>query len=685
VARANPISVAVAKFAPPQDFGKTVQDVVDKIIEGDKAREEWGNEQNKFLKQRYAVRTKTRTTPWKGASNLNIPMIDKVIRRWKPSIVRLVTDSSPIAHFNPTEAGDVETARTAETVYDWIFKIQMDALDEVVYLADIVAQRGTGYIEVSWDYRTDLVARIVRVQELFPQGLPKLAQKTPLVEDPEEPDLKAIRKALIAEYDLNRNSPDHMGAVNVATELLARGEQAVKIVFRQVVHDRPKIIARDPLQVVLPPREKDPQNADFVCIRDLVSKDDLRKMVADEVLEKAPTMEVIKIIEDRMQQDQPDGAIGLSYPGQIQEEERNTMDELIGILQAHESPEQIEIWKIMCWIDINGDGEKERAILWYHPSSKIIMAKTEYVLPFPRWNIVEFTFEKTHSKRSLSSRGIPQILSPLQVEINRLHNNRLDAAAIQLSPVFLVRSTGNKTRNFRWQPGAGFPVQDPNNDIKPLSQDLRNLGQYLQEEQFTRLIAEESIGIFDSAVGAGDRRTATEVETVQAEISGIFALDAMMWQKSWRDVHRMVFALWRELGEDKVFIRIAGQQAEFQQVPKHEVDKDYDIQPAGTPTNTNKALELNRMREMMQLFWNPFTMQTGAVNMLELIRNFIAAHDSRKIDTLTAQDENALAQNQMVLKAAQELAAAQESGEFASVFGTNDNRVSGQAAGASAR
>jgi hypothetical protein len=649
-----------------------VDKLIGEIADADKAREGWGDNQRKFTRQRYGLRLKKKTIPWKGASNLNVPLADKAVRRWKPGIVRLTHDATPVAHFFATGPEDTESARKAEIFYDWLFKWKMDSLDEVVYLADIVAQRGLAFVETAWEYRTERMARVVRTSSIFPQGVPRMQQTG-------EPDLAAISQTLIQQYNLSPDRPDHMRAIATAAEGIADGIQALKIVYRQVVEDRPELVVHDPIKVVVPARETNIKNSNFICIQNIMTKDDLRRMATDEVLEVAAVEKVIDTIESRSD-DMPD-AMGVTSPGQIIREDRDSVDELTGILQVHEKPDTIEVWRIYTWLDINNDGERERVVLWLHPGTKTILAIMEYVAPFSRWPIVQFDFEKTHSKRIYSSRGIVQLLSALQVEINKLHNSRIDAVSIQLAPVFLVRSTGNLTRTLRWAPGTGLPVQSPD-DIRPLIQDFRNLSEYMREEQFVRLIAEEYVGIFDAALGSAtnpaERRTATEVEAIQAQISGIFNLDAMLWQKSWRDVHALIFALWRELGEEEVFVRVIGQDQPLQ-VLKHEIDKNFDIQPAGTPTNTNKAIELARAREVIQLMWNPFTFQTGLIDAQKLLDWYFTAHDYRRAKQIVRSPEQA-AEQQEIMAAAAELS----QGGMDELMG-GGSQVSGQRAGANAR
>jgi hypothetical protein len=679
MARANPIGIEQLRISRGDRLNDEIEKIVKDVAVADEARREWVENQRKFTRQRFGIRRKRRMVPWPGASNLSIPLIDKAIRRWKPGVVRLVMEADPIAFFKPREGQnqDIEESEKAQVYYDWLFRWEMDALNEVVFLADILAHRGLSFMEIGWKYRTERQARIVDLGDMFPQGLP--------TDEEGELDITTIQQELAVQYDLIQGTDEAI--MLQALQAIMNGEDRFKIVYRRVTDDRPEVLALDPIQVVLPARDVDVRNSRFVAVQHITTLDDLARFANDGMVEKEPARQVIDKLEERMERidtsDTPASNVDTMTAHSGRVEERQALDDMIGVMQQYEDENNIEIWRIYCWLDINNDGEDERCILWFHPTTKTTLALKEFTYPFARWPLVQFDFEKTFSKRVYGSRGISQMLSPLQIETNKLHNARLDAITIQLAPMFLVRGAANVIRQFRFAPGTGFPVERPD-DVTPLISDVRNLNEYLKEEQFTRLLGEDYVGIFDAALGSvtnpNSNRTATEIETVQANISGIFSLDATIWQKGWRDVHAMVFELAMELGPKQVWVRVTG-QTEPMLINKADINKKYDIAPTGTPASTNKAIELARARELMQLLWNPLTLQTGLVKPQELLKFYIGAHDHARAQRIIVQDENQAADRQAILQAAQ--MAAEEAGANAPMGG--DNQVRGQRAGTSAR
>jgi len=117
------------------------------------------------------------------------------------------------------------------------------------------------------------------------------------------------------------------------------------------------------------------------------------------------------------------------------------------------------------------------------------------------------------------------------------------------------------------------------------------------------------------------------------------------------DVHRMVWALWYEFGEEQVYYRVMGEE-QPRMMLKSEVAKSYDIVPAGTPASTSRMLELSRAREAMQLLAQD---QTGLVNHVELYRYYLDLLDlnlSRRI----LNPPQAMVEKQILMRAAQDIA-----------------------------
>ncbi len=310
------------------------------------------------------------------------------------------------------------------------------------------------------------------------------------------------------------------------------------------------------------------------------------------------------------------------------------------------------VWEVYCFLDINGDKLLERVVMWYHPDTKTVLALYPYPYPFEEWPIVRFQFEH-NSKRPYEARGVAELTAVFQANVNKLHNARLDAIQITLAPMFQMRTaSGEVNRNIQFRPGAIIPVQQVG-DIAPLQVDTKPIIQLMQEENLTKGLAEQYIGIFDPSVmaqNAVERRTATEVEAVMQQTQAVFGQDAALFQDAMAKVHKQLWHLCLEFDRQEVFFRVTGEE-EPKLAKKHEIAYDYDIVPAGTPANTSKQLAMARARESMQLF---FPDQTGLINKYELYKSYFDVLD-RNLGKIVLRSPEQAQAIQMIMQTVQQI------------------------------
>ncbi len=673
ITRGNPVGIEATGQVQP-DLAPQVKELHERIRQADQDRADWTEKQRILLEQRRGIR-KPKVVPWVGANNDSWPVTDGVIRRWKPGIVSLILDADPIAYFRAKKPDHIEPARSAQAFWHWKFSKIKDVRRTAFYLADLVAQHGLAYTHEGWDYHIERECRIVRTEELFPGGVQAaldranaaiaqdnaaLAQAiqqgqadpatapTPLMQ-PEE----FVRETLLAEYRLG-DQGNEMEQVERATQAILQGAPYVKLYYHRVERDTVAWAALTPLNVVVPSRCTDVEYADFISIVFHMTADDIRSKVRDGVFTAEGAARVIERMRTSRQGDSRDRDSDFdSTTSSSRTAIQDVLDDIDGIETRHtrSEPGTEPIWKVYTRLDIDGDGIRERVILWYHAPTSTVLSLTEYPFPFPEWPVTPYEFEH-NDKRPYQARGIAEMLSVFQKQVNRLHNARLDAIQIVLSPMFTVRSIGGQiNRNIRFRPGQFIPVQAPG-DFAPVQHDISSLFQFLQEENFTKTLAEQYVGVYDSsitdALSPAERRTATEVESINASITNTFGQDAALFQTSFAKSTQKLWKLWVEFGPPEEYFRVTGEE-QPRLARKHEIAHDYDIEPAGTPANTNKALALSRAREMIQLF-SPD--QTGLINKHYLYKNYFDLTD-RELSKLIVRTETEAAAVQQILQAAQ--------------------------------
>lgn len=670
--RGNPLHLQVTGNIITPDLEGAVQDLWERVLEGDNARQEWIRKQEKLIRQRRGIR-KRKVMPWPGANNHNWPLTDAIIRRWKPGMAALVSKADPITYFVPTKPEMVEAAPLAQKYFHWRFTTMDGVLKTVMELTENLAQYGVGYTRQGWDYRTEKNCRVVNVNYLFPNGVQAAVDQTNeqlaqaraqaqeaiaageappevLEQIPQEKTAEQlVMEVLEDQYILRTDDPLEASQLAEATEKILDGASMVKFYYTTEVTDKPCWKSVDPLKVFYPPRNTDPDEAEYIGIIHQIHTDSLRKMALDGKLDPDAVDVLADKIEARSTGDPDRGDEFDQVAGSSRSGIQQILDQSDGVSQGDvDEPNIATVIELYCHLDIDNDGLLERCVVWFHPETKMVLSLTPFTGPFKEWPVVKFEFEHT-STRHYSPRGIAELVTVFQGTVNKLHNSRLDAIQITLSPMLQKRSNaGRVERSIRFMPGAIIPVQTVG-DIAPLQMDTSGLLQSLNEENVTKGLAEQYIGTFDPGVlsqNAQDRRTATEIEAVLSQTQTIFSNDADLFQAGMAKVFSQIWKYDNDLGREDLFFRVTGEEEPIQ-AKRHEIAFDFDIVPAGTPANTSQPLQLARVREAISMFIND---PTGVVNKRQLYKRYFDLID-HNLGRIVIRDEQEAALFQQMQQA----------------------------------
>lgn len=622
---------------------RAINDLISEALRADNARGGWLERQRALTRLRYGIRD-PKTFPWRGASNLSIPLIDQQIRRYKPLLMRLVVEADPIVEFVGEDPDAVAAERKAEAEYNWLFKQHMDAVEPLAYVTDAICHRGYGIAQIGWDYRTEHVVRVIEPKALIPPG----AQQVP---DPtENPDFYVA--LIVREYQLDIQDPRVAKALTDVSSQIANGKEFVRLAFRKVVADKPALWDRDPVQIIVPPRTTDYANCEWIIVQHVFSARRIKQMEADGFFQRGFYEKIASARRARGTQRIDD----IPFSDSLREE-KNEADRRENIW-GQEDDDNILLWEYYHWHDLNSDGLSERAITWLHPATRTKGSTREYPYPFHRWPFQKIDFEKT-SRRFHSSRGISGLLEHVQRQINAEHNARIDGMTLRNAPVYQMPVvSGFKARNFRAVPGTVLQLP-MGARLEPVGQDHSAWPASYQEENLLRALAESYVGNFDSAVmapGASTRRTATEVQAAVQLAASTASLDAIIFQIAMKEIHHMIWALWLEFRPATVSYKVQGldpqdPDAKLITVSKAEIDKKFKLVPTGTIANTNRALELQSAREALSFFAND---QTGYVDPYELRNWYFTLLDFRRARKVMNSPQDA-AHLQVLMQAAAEL------------------------------
>lgn len=584
--RANPLSLDVLGELSWEQFDEDFKDLTTKIQLDDESRQSWVQECADIDKQLRGKEERTRK-PWPHATDISIPLTKKLLRRWTPVIYNLIAYANPVCHFDAGIPDAVMKAPTVEQFFDWLLKRYMDgALTEIRYLIHDIGSKGVGYLGASWDYRTEQESRVVIVKNIWPQGPPQ--------------DIGQVVRALVDQYEIRALMPEiQQHLVQVAQQII-QGAEYVRISFRRVVADKPKIVRHHPYDVIVPPDSGETHEADYVCLVHYYTPAQLRRMASDGLL-NAEAVETALAESTRKDTGSKPAYTTVEdrYADSVRREEQFDA----GVSKTS-TQELIRVHQVYCMLDKNGDGINERCVLWYAATqSPVRLALFDFPFSFRHWPVFRFPYEDV-DRRPYMSQGMGHQLKDIQTHYTQQFRATDDAIDIQLAPVFKRRVTSKfQPRTTKFGPGAVFDVQHPD-DLLPLEKSPFNLHQYLQNRAEMKSFAEEMVGTIDSALAATgrslERRTAFEVQQVAGQIEAVQGMDAAIFQSVMAKVFQCIWEMWLDFGPAEVYWAVTGDQ-EPKPFRKAEYHYRYQLTPAGTPGNTNRTAELQRALQVGQI------------------------------------------------------------------------------------
>jgi len=247
--------------------------------------------------------------------------------------------------------------------------------------------------------------------------------------------------------------------------------------------------------------------------------------------------------------------------------------------------------------------------------------------------------------------GKMEIGEKLQLTINRIANQKLDALDIFIDPVFAYdRSKGVETRNLYMRSGKLVGVDgNPAEALMPIVPDLRQIQQaYGEIEQLKRFL-EQGTGLTEGLQtegGGSSRTTAREFLARQENVSVRLLLESRFAEEgfiepvadTFRSLNQQFLETPRELkilGINALINPITGEQIPPEVIPitLEDINKDYDVVARGATQTLGKAArQQNSVLLLQALQANPMAMQL--VNWQAFIRDLFQTFEMDNVDEL---------------------------------------------------
>lgn len=249
--------------------------------------------------------------------------------------------------------------------------------------------------------------------------------------------------------------------------------------------------------------------------------------------------------------------------------------------------------------------------------------------------------------------GKAEIVEKLQIVGNRYINQSLDAADLQIDPMwFYDRGSGLVTRNLYSRPGRFIGVNgNPNNVVAALQPQLGNLQAADQKLAQIRDFFQMGTGLADDAVqglGGDSRQTAREFVGRREAAGTRLMLESRIYEETMLEPYaNMMMALSKQFLEPPVEVLILGDGSSIdpvtgQPIPNsRETLSDYDLFPSyaaralGASMGLSKQMQQQNLLQLLQALASPLGQSVmGQINSVNFFRSIFRTFEVQNMNEI---------------------------------------------------
>ncbi len=599
-------------ITPKIDEDKLVEHMLVEVETALSLRSTWQADLEKWYKA-YRGRVDEKTFPWEGCSNLWVPITATIVDTMLARLMNPIFSIQPAVMVKGASAPkkdsegkpDYELARDIEHMMHFVMSKRMDVYPLVQDWIKDALIYGRGTIKILWRQTEQVFTRHLTLEQILEELATVQDRADRKVADKDELILLSQLIQIRDGYDWE-------------------SKDTVELKRQEVIYDNPDWVFIPIEDFIVSPRAKDIQSARFVAHRFRLTLDDLRKRA------KAGIYKNVELVEAGYSPDDYKADPGGSRLEYIQEIDEGMQGEGYGSYDKLGS--EIEIIEWHGKYDIDNDGFMEDIIATYASDQRILLSVMENpylhgkrpfaeIKPFP----MEGRFE---------AQGVPEIIYDLQLELNDLHNQRIDNGTITNAVMLWVDPASDVDPDeHRIMPGGVFPAR--NNEIGVLNTPDVKFSAFREEELIRRMI-QDRLGITDIQIGSSNpqlaNRTATGIMTVAQEEAQRLEHIFKNIQNGVNEAVRQTFGLMQQFGNDEIFYRVVeGATESFKTLSAKAIQGRYDIEISANSINSNRLIALQEMREKLQLAG-----QFGPmfINATPLLREFLEKMGTKNVEEI---------------------------------------------------
>lgn len=350
----------------------------------------------------------------------------------------------------------------------------------------------------------------------------------------------------------------------------------------------------------------DPDKADIVMERQYPNASELWTKVDQRVFKKEAVEKVIN------------GGADSEYSGlgnNLKQERAQAEGKTV--LDTEVDLDRYSIVEAIFQYDVDGSGINSDIVAWVDLDTSTILGCTYLRRISPTggrpYSVIHF-HKRPGEEFGL---GLGEILHPMAVELDAMHNIRIDNALYQSIPFFVYRASSSlDASTISIEPGMGIPVDNINDISFP---QIPNRTIFTgQEEATIQSYVERLTGISDLSLGVmtgtqGPTRTASGVRAMLGENNNNMSVHLRRLNRGWNKTLSSTLQMLQTRLPDDFCFRVTGNDGKnvFYDISRDDIAFQYDFELSANTSNSNKSVQIEVSQQVMAIASNPLNIQLG--------------------------------------------------------------------------
>jgi len=558
---------------------------------GNADRSDWLNRQQVYLKDWDEFLNSTAEGPFQGSSSLHMPMPLIVAKTLHARFLQTLIGTDPSFSVKPRTAANLERAQLVQDVMGYALKDWSNnycGIESVLddWLWDWITT-GVGLMKQRWDVCYERFVDVVAEPELGPP---------------------------IIQVD-----PQTGREITIPTTRMKESEQTItKKIFEGPVFEHRHIE-----DILIVGGHGDPNKADAVIDRQFLTASRLWTLADQGIFDDKAVAQVIAAGSDKKS-----GSLASDLKNQrALEAGKSDIDSTANL-------DRYEILEAYLQYDVDKSGINSEIIVWIHLRSRALLRAT-YLRRTNR------TGERPFFKIDFHRRpgedygiGIVEMMHPLSVEMDAMHNMRVDFGILASMPFGFYKPTSSlDPTTIQLEPGSLIPLDNPQTDIY-----FPNLGNRTsasaQEEAVIQSMIEKltTTGSLQMGITSGEQgaaRTATGARALLGEANSNLDVYLRRLYRGWKSALNYLLHTLQQRIPQGLSFRITGESGDdyWRWVrDREDISGDYDFEMFPNSANSNPAIQQEVAQQILQVVSNPLDIQLGIITpatRYEALKNYL--------------------------------------------------------------